>query len=329
MEFKQHYQHANRDCWQGRTDTPANSAFFQIIEPLDLTTLNSTSIKPSAFSLLGFCSDEGVQRNRGRKGAADGPQALRQVLAGMPVHSNVFNLYDAGNVVCENGDLESAQIALGHAVALLLQHGITPIIIGGGHEVAYGHYLGITTALLKKRLDIINFDAHLDMRPLLKNNQGSSGTPFLQIAQAREAEQLAFHYHCIGLQKTGNTKNLFETANEYSVNTVLAQAIHENSHNYISDFLIPIINEADNIYFTFCLDVIASGFAPGVSSVQPYGLTPAQIMPAVRQIASSGKTISYDIAELSPPFDRDQCTAKLAAHLVFEITHNHSFKKEV
>jgi len=60
-----------------------------------------------------------------------------------------------------------------------------------------------------------------------------------------------------------------------------------------------------------------------VSAPQVLGLTPWQIIPYLRLLAQSGKVISYDIAELSPHYDIDQRTVKLAAHLIYEIILHH------
>ncbi len=44
-----------------------------------------------------------------------------------------------------------------------------PIVLGGGHEIAFGHYCGIkdynASIDRKDKLGIINFDAHFDLRP--------------------------------------------------------------------------------------------------------------------------------------------------------------------
>ena len=51
--------------------------------------------------------------------------------------------------------------------------------MGGGHDIAYGSYLGIRKAHPDKKIGIINFDAHLDMRPYDKGR--TSGTSFKEI----------------------------------------------------------------------------------------------------------------------------------------------------
>ena len=59
---------------------------------------------------------------------------------------------------------------------------MTPIIFGGGHETAYGHYLGVRKYIGEDAsLGIINIDAHFDLRPY--DEQPSSGTMFKQILE--------------------------------------------------------------------------------------------------------------------------------------------------
>lgn len=323
MTWANHYTPPDTTLWQGRADTPAASCFFQIIQLVNLQNpLPALSSKPT-FGLLGFQCEEGIRRNLGRVGAVEGPDSIRSVLAKLPVQKQHFACYDVGNITCIDGDLESAQQALGEVVTLLLQHGITPILLGGGHEIAWGHYQGIARQFPRENLGIVNFDAHFDMRPMLANNKGSSGTPFLQIAEAHKAAHRKFDYNCIGIQHAGNTKNLFETAKQYDAQIILADDLHQGYMNKCANFVDRIVDQNEIIYLSLCLDVFASAFAPGVSAPQSLGLTPWQIMPIVRQLASSGKVISYDIAELSPKYDSDHRTAKLAANFIYEIIHHH------
>lgn len=312
--------------WQGRADTPANACFFQIMKMLDLRKPFHPQNEVSAFAIIGFCCDEGIRRNRGRIGAKEGPNAIRQSLAKLPMRRANIICYDAGNITCEDGDLEDAQKTLSEAVALLLQQGMTPIVLGGGHEVAWGHYQGIAKAYPNEDLGIINFDAHFDMRPILLENKGSSGTPFLQIAKAHDDTNRRFDYNCIGIQTAGNIEHLFDTAKHYHAHVITADEMYFNDTKKISAFIDRIISENQLIYLSLCLDVFAAPFAPGVSAPQTLGLTPWQVIPLVRQLAMSKKIVSYDIAELSPPFDISNRTASLAANFIYQIIHHHASK---
>ena len=325
MTWNSRYLSPDKTRWQGRADTPPASSFFQIMQMLDL--LNQQTVDTHhriAFALIGFKCDEGTRRNHGRPGSVDGPNTIRRALGRLPVQKNDFSCFDAGDIVCLDGDLEASQAALGEVVRILLEQKIIPIVLGGGHELAWGHYSGIAGAFPHQHLGIINFDAHFDMRPLLPGKKGSSGTPFLQIAESHKEHRRRFDYNVIGIQHAGNIQQLFSTAKEYKTKMILADELHQGQLEKCVDFVDRVIDENELVYVSICLDVFAAAYAPGVSATQPLGLLPWHVIPLVRQLAMSRKVISYDIAELLPHYDIDLQTAKLAANLIYEIIHHHS-----
>ncbi len=127
MPWKDHYIPPEMTPLQGRPDTPPQSCFFQITQPLNLLESHAHDRSLTRFALLGFRCDEGIRRNLGRVGAAEGPPAIRQALARLPVQKPSFQCYDAGDIVCRDGDLEAAQTAFGDAIALLIEQGFKPI----------------------------------------------------------------------------------------------------------------------------------------------------------------------------------------------------------
>ena len=89
-----------------------------------------------AGRIAGFACDAGVARNQGRVGAAAG----RPASAVRPACRPMTRLLDAGDVACEGDALEAAQDALGQRVAAL---GARPLVLGGGHEIAWGSFQGL------------------------------------------------------------------------------------------------------------------------------------------------------------------------------------------
>jgi formiminoglutamase len=310
--------------WHGRTDIPPDSCFYQRVNLLNLLNQRSEKPSPLAFGLIGFKCDEGVQRELGRMGAAEGPTAIRQYLSNLPIQNPEICLYDAGNIGCLDHDLEASQKALGEVISLLLEQHIHPIVIGGGHEVAWGHYQGISKIYPSpKRLGIINFDAHFDLHPLWPSHRGSATTAFYQIAEAHQHEKREFDYNCIGIQHAGNIRQSFDIAKQFNTKLILADELHQGQQEKCIDFIDRVIDENELIYMSLSLDVFSPAFAPGVSSIQPLGLSPWHVIPLIRQIASSGKVLSYDVVEHVPRYDIDHRTAKLAAMLIYEIIHHH------
>ena len=108
----QHYQPPTSSPWNGRGDT-VSGRLFQHIQLLDCNKLPSLLPKQSVV-LLGFACEEGVKRNLGRPGAAQGPESLRKALCNIPFSSSQTRpIYDAGTILCPDEDLEKAQQLLG------------------------------------------------------------------------------------------------------------------------------------------------------------------------------------------------------------------------
>jgi formiminoglutamase len=307
--------------WRGRVDieeTGPSTRWHQHVRPFDATTKDGVT-------LIGFAVDEGVQRNGGRPGAAQGPRALRSALANLPLLGEPV-LFDAGDVGCADGDLETAQRQLGARVARALERRSLPLVLGGGHEVAWGTYQGIAAARPSgERLLIVNLDAHFDLRHAAR---GNSGTPFLQIHDHRAARGQPFDYRVVGISHYANTEALFRRAEALGVGWWLDEALQfPDGLAEAQAALARDLAACDAVYLTLCLDVLPGAMAPGVSAPAPLGVPMAFVEALVDQIMKSGRVIAADIAELNPAFDRDGLTARVAARLAARIARGRAFER--
>jgi formiminoglutamase len=229
--------------YNGRIDSTEDYEAFrwhQIIKPLDLNTQDTPFDLKLGFAFIGFCCDLGVQRNKGRAGAKDGPAAIRGRFTNYACRfSKEVALFDAGNIITEGIDLEEAQELLEKAVQKIRSLNLFPIVLGGGHETTFGHYMGQLSYLEDTKssntpvdLAILNFDAHFDNRPY--DNGRSSGTMFRQIADLCEEKNMPFGYMPIGIQKHSNTVALFREADKRGTEYVLASEIHNDTVDVVS-----------------------------------------------------------------------------------------------
>ncbi|WP_409465071.1 formimidoylglutamase [Amycolatopsis sp. GA6-003] len=274
--------------------------------------VNEFSSAPGV-SLLGFASDAGVRRNGGRPGAQAGPDAIRKALASFAIPP-VFTVDDLGDVVVEGDELEAGQENLGELVGKQLADGNFPLVLGGGHETAYGSYLGLARSGLLdgRRLGILNLDAHFDLRTA---DRASSGTPFRQIA-AREAGRGAeFAYAVVGISEPGNTAALFRTAAELNVRHLLDVDCQERRLERVLDFVRGFVADVDALYLSIDLDVLPAAQAPGVSAPATLGVPAAVVLEVCRLVASDPKLALADLTELNPVYDVDHRTARIAARL--------------
>ncbi|GEC89154.1 formimidoylglutamase [Brevibacillus brevis] len=308
-------KNVSADLWTGRTDhTERRSSFryHQIVEITDLDTLQAA--KDRTVAIIGFECEEGVRRNQGRLGAAKAPNAIRQALASLPWKvEEGKRLVDVGNVACPNEELEAAQEELGNAVSALFSKSMTPIILGGGHETLYGHYVGVRKHIGKEAsLGIINIDAHFDLRSY--EVQPSSGTMFRQILEHDKHSS----YFVLGIQRFGNTQELFDKADELGVRYVYEEEMTDAQMDEITLSVREFIEKHDHVMLTLCTDVLNAAFAPGVSAPSPFGLTPMVVRTLIRTVAAHKKTLSFDICEVNPVLDENGRTVKLGAYLTNE-----------
>lgn len=306
------YKLTDKNIWQGRIDADRESLrYHQAVQLETIDTISKQRTK--AFSIIGFQCDEGVQRNQGRPGAAKGPDAIRQQMAALPLTiGREIPVIDVGNLRCLNNDLEKAQTLLGKTVAKTYKNNFYPIVLGGGHETFYGHYLGIREAVgANETIGLVNIDAHFDLRT---DKTPSSGTMFQQIL----SEDSKTSYLCIGIQELGNTEALFKEAERHSCTYIYADdALDKKTFTLIDQFA----KEHDHIIVTLCMDVINSTAAPGVSAPAPFGLEPKTVRKLLRHIISQQNTRSFDVSEVNPTLDENLQTSRLAAYLVADVMH--------
>lgn len=303
----------NKSNWSGRTDSTTDRAAFRMHQVIKLAAPKE-SVSNKSCTIIGFSSEEGVRRNNGRLGAAGGPDALRSELAKLPWRMpGDCELFDMGTIVCEDDQLEQAQATLGSAVRESLEKNTRPVILGGGHETAYGHYLGVREFLgPDAKLGVVNIDAHFDLRSY--EEQPSSGTMFKQMLDSDPNVE----YLVLGIQEFGNTDILFQEADKQGVSYVLEQDITSGGLDETLRKIALFIEKQDAVLLTLCSDVLNSAVAPGVSAPSPFGLDPLTVRKFIQTVASDEKTLSFDISEINPALDLQNQTVKLGAYLTNE-----------
>ncbi|GGF02515.1 formimidoylglutamase [Flavobacterium limi] len=146
------------------------------------------------YVLLGIPEDIGVRANYGRPGAASAWESAIKSIANIQHNRfckgsqiivlgkiNVSELMrDVENLDFNDIDdrsklsqlVEKIDKEVSHVIFTIIKAGKTPIIIGGGHNNAYGNIKG--TALAKgKSINAVNFDAHSDFRILEGRHSGN------------------------------------------------------------------------------------------------------------------------------------------------------------
>ncbi len=309
-----------RVCWQGRTDTEDGERGERWHQRIVFE-----SGKDIAVNLVGYPNDAGVAANKGRTGTAQGPDALRRMLANLPCHFN-GHVHDWGNTEI-SAQLNATQVTFSQSISQALKSNKPVIGLGGGHDIALASYQGYRQYLgAQARIGIINFDAHLDLRK--PSPEASSGTPFRQIAECCIAQQQAFHYSCLGVSRAANTPALFDYAT-FTQTRILLDTHFTAEHAVAC--VTPMLQDVDALYVTVCMDAFPAAQAPGVSAPSALGISVSETLNVIQWLGRycQQHDIAWqlsDIAELNPQLDIDNRTARLAARVAFELVEAMSLK---
>lgn len=187
-------------------------------------------LSEAKYVLFGIPEDLGVMLNYGRRGAGNAWQAVLSSLVnvqnndfqkGKQVlllgHFNFSDLLDPIGVpdteILREQALKVIDIIdkeVTRLIQLIVTSGKKPIIIGGGHNNAYGIIKGCALAM-NKPINVINIDAHSDFRP---TNSRHSGNGFSYAYQ----EGFLKRYYIFGLHENYTSGKLFRRLDEEQEN---------------------------------------------------------------------------------------------------------------
>lgn len=271
------------------------------------------------IGLIGLADDTGVALNGGRTGAKAGPDAVRAALARYGVahpmdegeRPGLPRVVDFGNIVPADS-LAETHARVTEAVEAILDLGLFPIGIGGGHDLTFP----FVRAVAKRcgPMHGIYFDAHLDVR----ESEGS-GMPFRRLIETCGVKRLT----CIGLDRFANTREHFAWFRAHG---------GETSDFDPADWPAPGEDCPGGQFVSIDLDVLDAAHAPGVSAMNPAGMDAHRLCAYAHAAGLAAgpradreplrreheKVQCFDIMELNPRHDPDGRTARLAARLLLE-----------
>lgn len=277
-------------------------------------------MKKCRVALLGIPDDTGVELNGGRLGAKGGPAVFRGALAKYGVASPADErddgpayprVFDAGDIVI-GADIHETHDRITEATLAILEMGLFPIAIGGGHDCTYAFVRGVARAF--GAMSGIYIDAHLDVRP-----EVGSGMPFRALIEGGFATNLL----CIGMNPLVNTREHAAYFNAKG-GRIIPCGEPINAEAWLATFGARGDGQSGRAFVSLDMDCFDSSCAPGVSALNPCGYLPREIEPLIRAAGRSASVRCFDIMELNPAHDVDGRTSRLAAHMFLTFLRGYS-----
>lgn len=261
-------------------------------------------------AFLGIPDDLGIRLNAGRPGAAGGPRAVREALARYGVSDPSGwawpGVFDAGDVTPAEGGSEAAlretHKRVTEATAALLDHGLFPIAIGGGHDLTFPFVRAVSARAGGRSMAGVYFDPHLDVR-----ETAGSGMGMRRLVEECRVGPLAN----IGFSPLVNSR---EHHAWFLSRGGMIRAMPDG----------PWPELGAPQFVSMDMDAIDASQAPGVSALNPAGFSVAEVARSLESAGRSSDVACFDLMELNPAYDPDGRTARAAAHLLLSFLRGFS-----
>lgn len=178
------------------------------------------------YVIFGVSEDIGVYANYGQTGTYKAWETTLKVLLNIqnnyftnpkrvlilghleyPEAREIVNLKPSKkNIAKARALVEDIDKDVTHLVSSIVKAGKTPIVIGGGHNNAYGNIKGLALAT-NDRVNVVNFDAHTDFRAEEGRHSGN-GFSYTY------AEGFLKNYFIFGLHENYTSDKLYKTLNK-------------------------------------------------------------------------------------------------------------------
>lgn len=297
------------------TTRPDDNLFYKRNDPEDIrlgevVRRNIEGFYGSNIVILGSPQDEGVIRNKGREGAKEAPDKIREAFYKLAVNEkiNSLKIFDIGNIKIE-GSLEEIHEKQEEVVYQLLKGNNKIIIIGGGNDISYPDCKALSR--FDNNILVFNIDSHFDIRA---DKPGNSGTSYRMLLEEKLIRPKNFYG--IGIKEFASSsihKNYLESkgSNTFYLDEVKKKGIKK----LLKEILLKKKNKG--LFWGFDMDVVNSSDAPGVSAPNPIGLSAEDVILIAEAAGKEKRTKIFEISEVNPKYDIDNRTSKLAAIMIW------------
>ncbi len=268
------------------------------------------------FAVLGVPFDEGTW---GQPGERYGPRDLRE--NSQEYHHDLtegFYYIDGDRTVLKGkrwvdvGDVEvwptvPAQTGekITAAVRAILARKAFPIVLGGDHSITFPVVRAFQTALT-----LIHLDAHLDTWDAAPGNLDHSSwvNRRAQLPHVKKVVQ-------IGMRGLANDQEAMGNARKIRSTIVTSEQIHRRG----AAWTLSQIPASENIYISLDVDVLDPTVAPGTGTLEPDGLSFAELDELLKGLPGKGRLVGFDVVEVNPYRDPSGRTAQTAVRLIVDL----------
>jgi agmatinase len=272
-----------------------------------------------------------VDVSTGQRGAAYGPRYIRadeRILPNVPAALQnpdtrikpfeVLRVVDYGDAAVDPFSIEASMGPIRELVREVAETGAIPFVLGGDHSILWPNAAAVADVHGAGNVGIIHLDTHADCSNQQCGHLITHGTPIRRLIEdehipARNFVQIGLHSFVVPddellgwMRKKGMRSHHMAEINRIGFEAVLEKAIAE------------ALDGPKHLYISLDIDVLDPAFAPGTGTPEAGGLTPRELLPAIRRLCHETPVVGFEVVEVAPLLDPGYTTAMYARRALLE-----------
>jgi agmatinase len=235
----------------------------------------------------------------------------------------VLRIVDFGDAPVIPADAERSHAAIEETVGQVLAAGAMPVVLGGDHSITEPEIRACAGA--HGPVGLVHFDTHTDTGTTVFGVERSHGTPMFRLVEAGHVDPK--RYVQIGLRGYWPGEAEFAWQRRRGITSFFMHDVRDRGMDEIVEETIKAVG-AGPTFLTVDVDVLDPAFAPGTGTPEPGGMTPVELLPALRRVARELELVGADVVEVIPtaPGSAD-ITALVADRIVREILNGIALRR--
>lgn len=287
---------------------------YVVRSPYVFNGINSVVDKPM-FAIVGVPLDSTSSFRPGCRFAPLYVRLLSQSLELFSLRSLVniedIPIADLGDIVIPHGDLTRTLNIVENVFSELISEGLKTIAIGGEHASTLGIMRGVIKAL-GSDVCYLCFDSHSDFRYEYLGSKVSHACVNRRIYELLGGGKI----NLVGIRAVSYEE--YKDLKSLGIKYFTSAHIRNLGFREVGRNLAKSLENCSKVYVSVDLDVLDPAYAPGVTTPEPEGITPTELLD-ILQVVVDERVIGLDVVELAPHYDHSAISSAVAAKIINEV----------
>jgi agmatinase len=237
-----------------------------------------------------------------RPGARMAPRAIRAASCPPGPHLEAkvdafaeLRVIDFGDAAVLPADPERSHAAIEATVAQVVGARAIPVVLGGDHSITEPAVRAVADA--HGPVGMVHFDTHTDTGTHVFGVERSHGTFIRRLVDGGHVD--GSRYAQVGLRGYWPGEEEFAWQAEHGITSLFMHDVRDLGISAVVDRAVEAVGPGP-VYLTVDVDVLDPAFAPGTGTPEPGGMTPAELLLAVRTVAAALDLVGADVVEVIP-----------------------------